>query len=192
MKIPKFGQPQNPDPYTIPQPGSENKKKSLLMFGGLGLLILILIMIVFGGGSPAGKTETLTAVTETGEAIGAIEAYERNLKTTPTKNDVARIKIILRGNYQSLGSMYKTTFDKKKSFTASPKVDSSSQRVLDAAVKNDTVDKALMAELQPKIIGAQRALIAMKASFSAPDSLQTISTAQTDYQAISDIIDKAN
>ena len=190
MKIPKFGQPQNPDPYTIPQPGSENKKRSLLMFGGLAVVLIMLGMLLFGGGAPAGREDSLSAIDATAEALGAIDEYDKELKRTPVKNEIAIVKTILRGNYQSLGTLYKNTYDKKKSFPSNPKLDARSTEILDTAVKNNTIDAALVEVLRPKITAVQRSLIAMKPNFNEPESLKTLSTAQADYQAVSDILEK--
>ncbi|MBP9738436.1 hypothetical protein KBD20_01980 [Candidatus Saccharibacteria bacterium] len=192
MKLPQFGQPQNPDPYEIPQPGQDRRKTSILMFGGIGLLLLLLGLLVFGGGKkPGGQQDLLNVMNQTGSALAAIEEYEASIQNVPIQNNVALTKILLRGNYQNIGILYQKTYDKKQKFSNNPKLDGATQKTLDAAVTNNTIDSELISALETKVVSAQRSLIKVKPYFKSGDSRQTIVTAQTDYQSIADILEKS-
>lgn len=190
MNIPAFGKAQNEDPYVIPQPGADKTKTALLMFGGLAVILILLGMLVFGGKKPAGQSDLLTVVEQTGYSIGAIDKYSKNLKNTSSKNDISQIQIFLKGNYQTLGALYAKTYDKKKVFKRSPLPDPASITTLEAAVKNDTVDSQLITVLKPKILKIQHGLQQVKPNFTANTSKDTIRTAQSDYQSITDILNK--
>lgn len=190
MKLPQFGQAQNPDPYVIPQPGQDKKKTAFLMFGGLSIVLILLWLILSGGKSAGGQTEMLSAITQTGDSLAIIKDYSPKVKNSNTRNDLSLINIILSGNYNKLGALYKKTYNTKKTFLSSPKTKPVDMQKLDAAVKNDTIDSEILAVLKPKITASQRALISAKPNFSGAASTQTISSAQTDYQSISDILDK--
>lgn len=190
MNIAQFGKPQADNPYMIPQPGSDKRRTTLLMFGGLAIVLVLLAMLLFGGKKPGGQTQMLTAVNTTGEALGAISDYSKDLKTAPAQNDVALINIILTGNYQTLGTLYHSTYGRKQSFTRSTKATVADQKVLEDAVKNDTVDTALPALLKTKVNKVQAALLAVKPSFTGPKSRATITTAQKDYASIANILEK--
>lgn len=190
MNIAQFGKPQNPDPYEIPQPGAEKKRTNILMFGGLALVVLLLGLVLFGGGEKAGRQDMLSATETVGESLGTITAYERDLQTTPAKNDMALIKVILRGSYQNLGTVYKDTYDEKKSFSGSPKPNETSIAALEAAVKNDTVDAELVDALKPQLLSAQRSLIKAKPSIKSKASLAKVVTVQTDLTSVVEILEK--
>lgn len=192
MQIPKpiFGQPQNQDPYVIPQPGSDKKKQTLLMFGGLAVILLLLGMLIFGGKSAGGEAEMKSVIDDTGESIGIITTYEMRLKNLDAQNDIALVRIILRGNYQKLGDLYKETYGKKKTVPNSPKPDLNSQDILDAAVTNDTIDTEIFEVLSPKISSASKSLGLAKSNFTKADSLEAITTAQTDFDSLTSVLNK--
>lgn len=192
MQIPKpnFGQPQNEDPYVIPQPGSDKKKQAILMFGGLAIILLILAMLIFGGKSAGGEVQMKSVIDETGESIGVITEYNTKLKSLDAQNDIALVQIILRGNYQKLGDLYKETYGKKKAVPSSPKPDTDSLETLDAAVTNDTIDTEIFEVLSPKIANASRSLSLAKSNFTKADSLEVITTAQTDFESLTSILNK--
>lgn len=192
MQIPKpnFGQPQNEDPYVIPQPGSDKKKHTLLMFGGLAVILVLLSMVIFGGKSAGGESDMKTVIDETGESIGIITKYDRKLKGLDAQNDIALVQIILRGNYQKLGILYKETYGKKKTVPNSPKPDENSLKILDAAVTNDTIDTEIFTVLSPKISRANKSMITAKSYFTETDSLNTITTAQEDFESLTSVLNK--
>lgn len=190
MNIAQFGKPQNPDPYEIPQPGASNKRTSLLMFGGVALILLLLGLVLFSGGDSAGKQDMLDATEGVGESIGTIQTYERDLKTTPVKNNMALIKVILRGSYQNLGTVYKDVYDEKKSFSNSPKPDATTITTLEAAVKNDTVDTEIVGTLKPQLLKAQRSLIKAKGNITGSASRAKIATVQDDISSVIEILNK--
>ena len=190
MNIPSFGQPQNPDPYVIPQPGQDKKKTTLLMFGGLAIVVILLAMMIFGGKSAGGQADMLSVMNQTGSALGAIKTYGPKAKNSTTQTHLSVINILLSGNYNTLGTLYKKTYDKKKKFLSSPVTDPATAQKLDAAVKNDTLDSEIISILKPKITIAQRSLLRAKPNFTGPSSSKTINTAITDYQSISDILNK--
>ncbi len=192
MQIPKpnFGQPQNEDPYVIPQPGSDKKKQGILMFGGLAVILLILGMLIFGGKSAGGEVQMKSVIDETGESIGVISEYDTKLKSLDAQNDIALVQIILRGNYQKLGDLYKETYGKKKTVPSSPKPDANSIEILDAAVTNDTIDTEIFEVLSPKISSASKSLGLAKSNFTKADSLEAITTAQTDFESLTSILNK--
>lgn len=192
MQIPKpnFGQPQNQDPYVIPQPGSDKKKQMILMFGGLAVILLILSMLIFGGKSAGGEIEMKAVIDETGESLGVISSYETKLKSLDSQNDIALVQIILRGNYQKLGDLYKETYNSKKSISNSPRADEKSLDILDAAVTNDTIDTEIFQVLGPKILRSSQSLEKAKSNFTKAESLDTLTTAQTDFESLTSILDK--
>lgn len=190
MDMPQFGQPQAENPYIIPQPGSNKKKTSLLMFGGLAVVLLLLGLLLFGGKKPGGQESMLTAVNSTGEALGAIHDYSKELKTSSAQNNIALTNIILTGNYQSLGSLYHTTYNKKQAFSSSLRATLADQKVLEQAVQNDTMDTELPALLQQKVATVESALTKAKPNFTSTQSRTTITTAQTDYASLADILQK--
>ncbi len=190
MKLPQFGQAQNPDPYVIPQPGQDKKKTTLLMFGGLAIVLLLLWIILSGGKSAGGQTDMLSVMNQTGDSLAIIKDYSPKVKNSNTQNDLSLINIVLSGNYNKLGALYQKTYNAKKSFSASTKTKPADMQKLDAAVKNDTIDSEIITVLKPKITASQKALISAKPNFSNGTSSQTISGAQIDYQSVSDILDK--
>lgn len=190
MNIAQFGKPQNPDPYEIPQPGADKKRANLLMFGGLALVLLLLGLVLFSGGETAGRQDMLDATESIGESVGTIQSYEGDIKTIPVQNDIALIKVILRGGYQNLGGVYKDVYDEKKSFTNSPKPSESATTTLEAAVKNDTVDSEIVDVLEPQLLNAQRSLIKAKASISGETSRAKILTVQNDLASVIEILEK--
>lgn len=192
MQIPKpsFGQPQNDDPYIIPQPGADKKKQTLLMFGGLAVILIILGMLIFGGKSAGGEIEMKAVIDETGESLGVISSYETKLKSLDSQNDIALVQIILRGNYQKLGDLYKETYNSKKSIPNSPRADEKSLDILDAAVTNDTIDTEIFQVLGPKILRSSQSLKKAKSNFTKAESLDTLTTAQTDFESLTSILDK--
>ncbi|MCB9823086.1 hypothetical protein H6800_02320 [Candidatus Nomurabacteria bacterium] len=192
MQIPKpnFGQPQNDDPYVIPQPGSDKKKQGLLMFGGLAIILLILGVLISGGKSAGGEVEMKSVIDETGESIGIITTYDKKLKSLDAQNDIALVQIILRGNYQKLGALYQETYGKKKTVPSSPKADVNSINTLDAAVTNDTIDTEIFEVLSPKISSASKSLGLAKSNFTKADSLEAITTAQTDFESLNSVLNK--
>ncbi|MCA9309355.1 hypothetical protein KC973_03190 [Candidatus Saccharibacteria bacterium] len=192
MNIAQFGKPQNPDPYEIPQPGADKKRTNLLMFGGLALLLLLLGVVLFSGGSAAGKQDLSDAIDSTGNALGAITEYEGDLQTNPVRNALAPVRIILLGDYNNLASIYKSTYDAKKSFGSTPKPSSADITTLEAAVKNDTIDTELLDALQPHLLSAQRSLIKVKPEIKDTVSRTKITTVQRDLQSVADIIDTAS
>ncbi len=192
MQIPKpsFGQPQNQDPYVIPQPGSDKKKQTLLMFGGLTVILLLLGMLIFGGKSTPGEADMQSVIDQTGESLGVISQYGQKAKNLDSQNDLALIQIILRGNYQKLGDLYKETYGKKKIVPSSPKPDLNSQDILDAAVTNDTIDTEIFKVLSPKILSASKSLKSVKANFTKADSINTVTTAQKDFESLTSVLNK--
>lgn len=190
MNIAQFGKPQAENPYVIPEPGSDKKRTSLLMFGGLAIVLILLGILLFGGKKPGGQEQMLSAVNTTGEALGAINDYADELQTAPAQNDVALINIILTGNYQTLGDLYHDTYGKKQSFTKTSRAIAADKVALDEAVKNDTVDTELPDLLKIKVAKVQAALSAAKPNFTGNKSRTTLTTAQTDYSSIADILEK--
>jgi hypothetical protein len=191
MEIPKFGQPQNPDPYQIPDntnPGS--KKALLLMAGGVLLLIIIIAWLFLGTGGKPGADDMKKTVQNTSEALGIIDEYESDLQYTPTKNDVALVQILLRGNYSNLNELYNKTYKPKKKFSNSPKPDKASQTKLDAAKRNNVLDTEIITVLKPKIEAARAAAKRSYPNFTKADALNDLKTAYNDYEAIEEILNR--
>lgn len=160
------------------------------MFGGLAVILLILGMLIFGGKSAGGEIEMKAVIDETGESLGVISSYETKLKSLDSQNDIALVQIILRGNYQKLGDLYKETYNSKKSISNSPRADEKSLDILDAAVTNDTIDTEIFQVLGPKILRSSQSLEKAKPNFTKAESLDTLTTAQTDFESLTSILDK--
>lgn len=160
------------------------------MFGGLAVILLILSMLIFGGKSAGGEIEMKAVIDETGESLGVISSYETKLKSLDSQNDIALVQIILRGNYQKLGDLYKETYNSKKSISNSPRADEKSLDILDAAVTNDTIDTEIFQVLGPKILRSSQSLKKAKSNFTKAESLDTLTTAQTDFESLTSILDK--
>jgi hypothetical protein len=191
MEIPKFGQPQNPDPYQIPDVNQSGSKKTLfIMAGGVLLLTIIIAWLFLGTGGKPGAEDMKVTVQNTSEALGIIDEYEGDLQYTPTKNDIALVQILLRGNYSNLNELYNKTYKPKKKFSNSPKPDKVSQTKLDAAKRNNVLDSEIITVLEPKIAAAKAAAKRSYPNFSKPDSLNQLKTAYNDYGAIEDILNR--
>lgn len=160
------------------------------MFGGLAIILIILGMLVFGGKSAGGELEMKAVIDETGESLGIISSYESKLDNLDSQNDIALVQIILRGNYQNLGDLYIETYKAKKSISSSPRADEDSLDILDAAVTNDTIDTEIFKVLSRKILSSNESLSQAKSNFSNPESLDTISTAQNDFESLTSLLNK--
>lgn len=189
MELPKFGMPQNPDPYAIPAPGTD-KKKLFLMFGGVLVLLLLLGFMLFGGGGNAGQAPLRTSIQSTSDAIGILDEYLDDIGSTGLKNDLSLALILLRGNQQSMNELYKETYPKAKSFSSSPKPDEASTNTLDQAERNNVLDSEIITVLKEKVATAQRSLIRAKAHFPGRQSRQTITGTQEDLVQVMDILDQ--
>lgn len=190
MNIPGFGKPQNDNPYIIPQPGEDKKKTTFMMFGGLALLLILLFIVLTSGGNTAGQNDLKTVIDETADSLGVLNEYEKKLQSRSTQDEMALVKILLSGNYEKLITLYKDTYSKKTSFTKSPKADAASKQVLDAAVKNDTLDSEIADVLRPKIITARKNLITSKQNFKDNSDIRLITDVQTSYESVSEALNK--
>lgn len=161
------------------------------MFGGAALLLIIVGWFLFASQPKPGAADMKIVVQNTSESLGIIDAYEDKLQYTPTKNDIALVQILLRGNYQNLNTLYNKTYKPNKKFSNSTKPDTKSKTTLDDAKRNNLLDSEIVTVLKPKIEAARAAARRSQSSFSKPDSINKLKTAQSDYQAIEDILNRA-
>ena len=175
------GAQSGPQPHKI-------KKQLFMLFGGVALVLILLLWLVFGTGSTGGQTDMRASVQNTADSIGILDAYQQDVQFSGTKNDLALALIILRGNYQNLNELYKTTYNPKASFSNSPKPDETSATKLDEAKRDNRLDSEIITTLEPKVAAAQSALKRAKANFSSTSSLEVINKADQDYTTVLEIL----
>ncbi len=187
--MPQFGQPQNQNYY---QMGSEpaSKKRLYLIIAGIVVVIIALVLILTSGGSKPGQETMRESLQATSEALGIIDEYEGQLDYAPTQNDVALVKILLRGNFQKLNELYNTTYKPKKKFSSSPKIDTKSKETLDRSQRNNTLDSDILTTLKPKIATAKKNLTLSRSSFKKKDSSEKIKVSIEDLKSIEDILNR--
>lgn len=187
--MPQFGQPQNQQYYGgAADPAS--KKKLFMMIGGGVVLIIALILVFSSGGAKPGQETMRKSLQSTSEALGIIDEYENDLQYEPTKNDVALMQILLRGNFQKLNELYNKTYKPKKKFNSTPKIDTKSKTALDASERNNTIDSDLLKALEPKIASAKKNLSLTRSSFKKKDSVEKIKVSIEDLGSIQDILNR--
>lgn len=187
MELPNLGQPQNQNYYsTTVEPAS--RKKLILIVGGVLVLVIALILVLTSGGSKAGQETMRSSLQASSEALGIIDEYEDRLQYAPSKNDVALVQILLRGNFQKLNELYTTTYKPKNKISNSPKVDSESKETLDRSVRDNTLDSDILKALEPKIAEAKKSLTRTRPSFTKKDSVEKIETSIKDLESIEDIL----
>lgn len=189
MELPKFGMPQNPDPYAIPQPESD-KKKLFMMVGGIVALLLILGLVLFSGGGGEGQSSMKTSIQNSSDAIGILDEYLEQTDATGVRNDLSLALILLRGNQQSMNDLYKKTYPKAKSFSRSPKPDEESVEILDRAERNNVIDTEIIVVLKDKVQTSLRSLTRAKAYFTTKESRETISQTQEDLEQVYEILNR--
>lgn len=190
MELPTLGQPQNQNYY--PQPNQPASKRRLLIIGGVvTILVLGLILLLFGKQPKPGEPEMQASLKSTSEALGIVDTYAAKLQYSQTKNQVALVQILLRGNFQKLNELYKTTYNGKKKFSTSPKPDASSKTELDAAIRNNTLDSEIVTVLEPKINQAQKKLVVARQKFNKSSSVETIEVSIKDLGSIQEILNQA-
>lgn len=189
MEMPQFGQQQNQNYYqTGPSQGS--KKKLYLIIAGVVVLLLALVFTLTSGGSKPGQETMRKSMQATSESLGIIDEYEDQLTYEPAKNDVALVKILLRGNFQKLNELYNTTYKPKKKFSNSPKIDTKSKQTLDRSQRNNTLDSDILTALEPKIETAKKNLTLSRSSFKKKDSVDKIKVSIEDLKSIEDILNR--
>lgn len=175
---------KNQDQYYYPDEGGDKKKKIILIVGAV-VVVLMLLLLLFGGGEDnAGQLSMKQSLETTGETISIIDKYQAELNYGPTKNSVAVIQIILRGNHQKLNDLYKTTYKKAKQLSDSQKIDEKSEEELDLAVKNNVVDTEIIKILEPKIKEAKKTLQQAAIDFEKPSSVELIEVSISDFDII--------
>jgi hypothetical protein len=184
--------PAQPTPQFAPlqqdkQPPS--RKMIFLMIGGGLLLLIMLLLVIFGGKSTPGQADMKKVMQNTSDSLGILDEYQDDISFSGTKNDMALVQILLRGNLQNLNDLYKKTYNAKKSFSSTPKPDAKSKETLDSAQRDNKLDTEIIVVLKPKIREARLNLTKIKGNFTKQSSLETIDKAQTDYKAIADILD---
>jgi hypothetical protein len=190
MEMPQFGQ-QNQN-YNYQVPNDPGVKKKLILFGaGVTVLLVALVLVLTSGGSNAGQESMQKSLQSTSEALGIIDEYESKLTHSPTKNDVALVQILLRGNFEKINELYTTTYKPKKKISNSPKVDSDSKETLDRSLRNNTLDSDILTELEPKIIAARKQLTETRSSFKKRDSVEKIKVSIEDLSSIEEILSSA-
>lgn len=189
MELPKFGMPQNPDPYAIPPPGAD-KKKLFLMFGGVLALLVLLAFVLLGGGGNEGQTSMRSSLQNTSDSIGILNEYIGDINNTGLQNDLSLSLILLRGNQQSMNDLYKKTFPSARSFPRSPKPDDTSKEKLDAAKRNNVLDSEIITVLREKTQAASRSLAQAKQHFTSSSSREIITNSQEDLDQVYEILDK--
>lgn len=168
------------------------KKTILLIAGAVAIIVvLLLLLLLTSGPGKSGQKEMKDAMTPFSEALAITTTYEKDLSHTPTKNDISLIKTLLRSNYGPLSDLYNDTFQPKPRLLANPKPDSASDKKLEAASRNNTLDDEILKILEPKIIAAANNLQKARKSFTKQSSIAVIETAQKDLRAILDILNKA-
>ena len=187
--MPQFGQQQNQNYYPS-NPASGSKKKLYLIIAGVVVLVVALLLIFTSGGSKPGQETMRKSLQATSESLGIIDEYENQLTYAPTKNDVALVKILLRGNFQKLNELYNKTYKPKKKFSSNPKVDTKSKETLDRSERNNTLDSDILKALEPKIATAKKNLTASRSSFTKKDSVDKIKVSIEDMNSIQDILNK--
>lgn len=191
MQIPRPLQQSTQNPYVMQlEEPTGSKKKLFLLFGGVALLLLLLGLLLFGGKSKPGQPDMKVGLQNMSEALGAIDEYESDLQGSSAKNDIALIRILLRGNFQNVNDLYNKTYKPKKRFSNSPKPSKPTVSRLDNAVSNNAIDSEIFTELKPKINAAERAFSAAKISFKKQDSVAKINNTIADLKSIEDIINR--
>lgn len=189
MEMPQFGQ-QNNQNYYGPEPDTASRKKLFMIIGGVLVLIIALILVLTSGSTKPGQETMKKSLQSTSEALGIIDEYEGKLQYEPTKNDVALVQILLRGNFQKLNELYNKTYKPKKKFSSSPKVDTKSKTTLDASERNNTLDSDILKALEPKIASAKKNLSASRSGFKKKDSVEKIKVSIEDMNSIQDILNR--
>lgn len=190
MDFSKFTQKNQTQQYYQEPPQPMSKVKIGLIAGGIIMLITLLILLFTSGGSKPGQADMQRSLQAMSESIGVMDEYENDLQVSSTRNDVALIQIILRGNYQKLNQLYSETYDSKK-FSSNPKPDEDSKEVLDRAVQNNTIDSEILLTLQPKIDTSEKYLKRAKPNFTKPSSVASLQKSIDDFASISDVLNKA-
>jgi hypothetical protein len=184
---PAFGYPTAPNPYPM-QNQPVNKKTIYLMLGG-GLFVLILLLwLVFGGKSTPGQAEMKSVMQNTSDAVGVLDQYADETSFSGTKNDLALIRIILRGNYQNLNELYTKTYKPKKKFATVPRPDAKSKSTLDEAERDNQLDSRIIEVLKTKVAAAYNSLKLAEKNFNSKTSKQTLKSASDDLVSVSEIL----
>lgn len=180
---------KNQDQYYYPEEGGD-KKKMIILFGGIIVILLLGALLLFGGGEDqAGQLSMKQSLQSTNEALGIIDEYQDQLTYSPTKNDVALIQIILRGNYQKLSDLYAEAYDAKKP-SGSFKPDEDSVEELDRSVRNNTIDTDIITVLEPKITAAEKSLEQAAVDFTKQSSVELIKVSVEDFVSIQGVLAK--
>lgn len=190
MNLPNIGQNQNNYNYQIPNdPGV--KKKLILFGGGVVILIIALIMVFTSGGGSPGMEPMRAALQSTNEALGIMDEYEAQIQSTDTKNEVALMQILVRGNFQKLNGLYQETYKPKSGFSSAPTIDAESKEALDRSARNNTLDSDILTALKPKVAEAQKQLSLTLPSFTTPSSVEMIETSIKDLASVEEILNSA-
>lgn len=179
---------KNQDEYYYPEEG--DKKKKIIMYGGIAAIVLLGMLLLFGGDKGAGGQLSLQQSLEsTNEALGIIEDYQTKLNYAPTKNDVANIQLILRGNYQKLSGLYEETYDGKGP-SETPKADEESIEKLDRASRNNTIDTDIITVLKSKIEASQSLLEQTVVELETGPAVKVIKDSIKDYDSVLSVLER--
>ena len=187
--MPQFGQSQ-PVQYNQNEPQPASKKKIILIAVGIVALLVALILVLTSGSAPAGQLEMRQALQSKSDALGVIDKYEPQLTTNQARNDVALIQILIRGNFQKLNEVYNATYNPKKKFSSQPKPDTASAKILDTAVRNNTIDSEIITVLKPKIAAAKKQLAVAQKTVSKKSDVEKIKISINDLTSIEDILNQ--
>lgn len=170
--------------YLVEQDPNAEKKKKIMIGGGIFALFIALILVfTSGGGAQPGQAEMKAALEPLSEALAITTSYDRDLSYTPTRNGVAQVKTLLRSSYPELNELYNTTYKPNSKFSANPRPSKETTEILDGAARTNTIDSeivvALEAKLNETLINLQKA----KAHFTKTESLETIDTAREDISS---------
>ena len=180
---------KNQDQYYYPEEGGD-KKKMIIMFGGIIVVLLLGALLLFSGGDDqAGQLSMKQSLQSTNEALGIIDEYQSELTYSPTKNDVALIQIILRGNYLKLSDLYVEAYGTKKP-SSSFKPDEASVEELDRSVRNNTINTDIITILEPKITEAEKSLQQASVDFTKQSSVELIKVSVEDFVSIQGVLAK--
>lgn len=183
-----FGYPTAENPYPMNQQQPKSKKKFFAMVGGGIFAAILLLWFIFGGKPAAGLEEMQDLMQNTADAVAVLDAYQDDVDSTNVTNNLALSKIILRGNYQQLNDLYKSTYNSKKTFSSAPKPDDDSAATLDDASRDNQLDSEIIDVLKQKVDAAYQDLQKVKPFFSKPSSVETLNTAETDLKSVYEIL----
>lgn len=191
MQMPQIGQTSPQQYYSQNTPPAPVSKKRMVLIGlGIVVLLVLIFTVVFSGRSKPGQTEMKSAMQSTADALAITDEYSDDLQTASTKNDIALIQILVRGNFQKLNDLYNETYKPRKKFSISPKVDSDSAEILDRARRNNTLDSEIVDVLKQKVQTAQTKLTQARKSFKKTSSREIITVSISDFNSIEDILNK--